>query len=610
MASDPAKAGLGVGISPVGKGNSVSQPATSSNLNLARGGVVACLVRSIPLAAVVAVGLAVRAAYLGDPQLFRDEAASWYLASQSTADMLRLVSHETFPPLYVLLLKVWMTVFGDSEGALRSLSLLAGLGTLLVTWQWARDTLGDLGALIAGALVALSPAMVLDSRNARIYGLETFFATGAWWLLWLLMARGGGWSTRHRLGVAAALALAVGGEVWTMSLGIPTAGLQLLLALIGLVWLRDHASRLATGSVLLGAASLVPWLPNLLAVALNGQTFWTPRPDLGSIAVTMRGWLPGDLGGVLSPLVLVAAVGCALIGVGAALVGRLSQESAKEPRPGAPPAVVENRHLAIAIACGFGLVPVVWMYSQVHSVYDARYLGAAFPPVAIGIAAGVVVTARYSRRRLGFARRVPTGLLAIALIAPIACGTAVGAARAVESLRREAAIEPGRQMAQELASRARAGDVVIALNAETYFPLRYYLNDTGDAQWPVLSLYNWYRPTNSFFTGWEDIQDASIVDATRVAAAGWSGAVHLSPGGKLWLASLVNPGYEFSQFVPPASDELRVVETIFLQGGGVTAEIRETVPVGAPSLRPCSGPVGEGITPGSPLGGPITQLRN
>ena len=154
-----------------------------------------------------------------------------------------------------------MTLLSDSEAALRSLSVVVGIGTMAVTWRWARDAVGSTSALIAAALVALSPALVFSSRDTRMYSLETFFATTGWWLLWLLVARGRDWLPWRRRVVAVGLLILVASEVWTMSLGIPTAGLQLAFALIALLWLRNRAAATAAVCVLIGALSLAPWLP-------------------------------------------------------------------------------------------------------------------------------------------------------------------------------------------------------------------------------------------------------------------------------------------------------------------------------------------------------------
>jgi hypothetical protein len=321
------------------------------------------LIEALPLAALLVAGIALRTALLGHQQLFRDEATSWYLASHSLGDMLGLAANETAPPLYLLLLKGWMAAFGDSEAALRSLSVVAGIGTIGITWRWAGDALGRTGALVAAALIALSPAMVVADREARMYSLETFLATLAWWLVWLMVARGGEWSGRRTAAAAVGLAMGVAGEVWTMPLGIPVAGLQLAFAVLGLLWLRSRVSAIAAGCLLLGTLSLAPWLPNLLAVATNGQRFWTPRPDLGSIADTLSYWLSLRLGG-LSWLGAGLAVAGAALGLATVSRGVLARRSTDIGDPGEVPSDVRReRLLALAIALGMSLVPAVWIYS-------------------------------------------------------------------------------------------------------------------------------------------------------------------------------------------------------------------------------------------------------
>ena len=123
--------------------------------------------------------------------------------------------------------------------------------------------------------------------------------------------------------------------------------------------------------------------------------------------------------------------------------------------------------------------------------------------------------------------------------------------------------------------------MVITLNAQTFFPLEYYLVASGEAQRLGVGLYDWHRPSAAFFTGWQDIDASSIVDAGKVASLGWEGAVHLAPGRSLWLVTLVDPGYEFPLFSPLQSGDLREILRVDVQGGGLTAEIREAIPVDA-----------------------------
>jgi 4-amino-4-deoxy-L-arabinose transferase-like glycosyltransferase len=525
-----------------------------------------------------AFAAALRVAFLGNQQLFRDEATSWYLANHSLGDMLRLGAHETFPPLYLVLLKGWMALFGDSETAIRSLSVVAGLATLGVTWRWARDAVGAVEAWIAGAVVAVSPLLVANSRDARMYSLEGLFVTGAWWVLWLLVVDGDDWTRRRRTVVAIALGLLVGGEVWTLSLGIPNAGLQLAFALVALAWLRRWASVLAAGCVVIGVVSLAPWLPNLIATATNGQPFWTPRPDVGALATTFRTWFVGQPGDAWALVLLY--VGVALFGLVWMLHGvpeeRPTDSDGLRPARSSPRA----RLLALALVLDFGLVPAVWAYSQLHSIYDPRYLGAAVPPFAIAVGASAVSLGRLLRNRFRAARFTPNGLLASLFVLPLICATAFASGQSVLASSHDAGSDPGRQVAQELATLVQPGDVVVAVNAQSYFPLAYYLETTGEAQRLGIQLYDWHAPTASLFTGWADIDSSARIEPTTVDRVGWRSAVHLGPGRSIWVVSLVDSDHERICFSPLETGQLREVDRIIVHGYDVVAQIRKAVPSG------------------------------
>lgn len=535
------------------------------------------LVEALPLAALLLAGVALRTALLGQQQLFRDEATSWYLASHSLGDMLRLAANETAPPLYLLLLKGWMATFGDSEAALRSLSVVTGIGTIGIAWRWARDALGKPEALLAAALVALSPAMVAADREARMYSLETFLATVGWWLVWLMVARGGEWSGRRRAAAAIALVVGVAGEVWTMPLGIPVAGLQLAFAIFGLFWLRTRICAIAAGCVLLGVLSLAPWLPNLLAVATNGQSFWTARPDLGSVADTLSYWISLRLGGLWWLGAGLAMAGAA-VGLAAVSRGLPARPSTEVGDPGeVSVGLRRDRLLAVAIALGIGLVPAVWIYSQLNSVYDSRYLGAAYPPFAIATAAGVVVVTRRARSRFGGNQPMPAGVLPTLLMLVLVCGTAIPASVAVDDSSHDKEIEPARQIVATLAGLVHPGDVVITLNAQTYFPLRYYLRDGALERSLGTSLYDWHRSSAAFFTGWKAIDGTGILEPATVARQGWSDAVHVGPRSVFWLVTLVDPDYEFPLFAPLWTGEMRETGRFDVQGASGVAQIRSAV---------------------------------
>jgi 4-amino-4-deoxy-L-arabinose transferase-like glycosyltransferase len=567
--------------------------------------------------AIIAVAVALRLPTLGQPQLFRDEAESWYVAIHPLSDVLRLSANETFPPLYPLLLKGWIAAFGDSEGTLRAISVLSGLGTVAVTWRWARSALGEIGALTAAVVVAVAPAMVMADRDARMYSPETLFSTVGWWLAWTLVAEAGGWSGRGRLAAMIGLALAVAGEVWTMSLGLPVMGLQLAFALTVLLWLRRRRVIWAVGGIVIGALSFVPWVPSLISVATNDRTFWTPRPDLSAIRDTLSFWIAGRYGGLLWIVVWLAA-GAAVLGVMVALfdrpIRRPSPNAAPNQAPhqptnaasdaaadtdlapgpypaptpelhtsrvGCPEEAARPRLLALALIVGLGLAPAVWAYSQVHSIYDARYLGSAFPPFAIAIGSAAAWLARVRLPSIRLARSAPARLrvaATVVVVVAMAGGMAIGSRTYVADSATNRDIEPARQVVATLSELARPGDVIVALNAQTYFPLAYYLRDGALQRKLGTGLYDWHRASAAFYTGWMDIDAAALLEPTEVARAGWQASTHLGSKSSVWLVSLVNAQYEFSSFEPLSAGTLVQTDRIDLPWESGVAQIRRAVP--------------------------------
>ncbi len=127
-------------------------------------------------ALLVLLSLALRSDGIGAPNLWVDEANSWEVARQAPGELLAHLQNSPAVPFHFLLLKLWMTVFGDSEAALRSLSLIASLGLLPVTYAVGRRLLPRRAALLATLLLALSPAHLYFAQEARMYMPLTLLA--------------------------------------------------------------------------------------------------------------------------------------------------------------------------------------------------------------------------------------------------------------------------------------------------------------------------------------------------------------------------------------------------------------------------------------------------
>ena len=183
--------------------------------------------------ALTLIALAARIIDLGSRPLWLDEAYSAWFSSQSWQILwTKVPTYEPHPPFYYSILKCWRFAFGGTPQALRSFSVLLGVGTvpLAIIASAELERLQPTGRLrlraaIAGLLAACSPMLVFLGQEARPYPLLIFayalaivgilrltreFAAGPGkWSSWLLVVAGcelGLWA--HGLGLLYAFCIA------------------------------------------------------------------------------------------------------------------------------------------------------------------------------------------------------------------------------------------------------------------------------------------------------------------------------------------------------------------------------------------------------------------
>jgi mannosyltransferase len=117
--------------------------------------------------------------FLGTHSLFLDESVSATLATAPWHRFVDVISHrEANMALYYLLLRGWV-VFGHSEIALRSLSVILAVGALWVVIMLARSLFGRRVALLAGLLFAVNPLYVQFSQDVRGYALALLLVSAS-----------------------------------------------------------------------------------------------------------------------------------------------------------------------------------------------------------------------------------------------------------------------------------------------------------------------------------------------------------------------------------------------------------------------------------------------
>ena len=117
--------------------------------------------------------------FLGTHSLFLDESVSSTLATAPWHRFANVVTHrEANMALYYLLLRGWV-VFGHSEIALRSLSVILAVGALWVVIMLARSLFGRRVALLAGLLLAVNPLFIQFAQDVRGYSLALLLVSAS-----------------------------------------------------------------------------------------------------------------------------------------------------------------------------------------------------------------------------------------------------------------------------------------------------------------------------------------------------------------------------------------------------------------------------------------------
>ncbi len=202
------------------------------------------------------------------PGLTSDEAFSWRLSSYELQELMRRATGENGPPLYAVLLRLWSLGASDSATALRGLSALFGVLSVLAAFRLVRAALDGaasatsaLAGTAAAALVAIHAGQVLQGRNARMYALGILLTASSGLLLLRCLRE------PRRIGPWLAYAVCAAAFLYVHYYAAFTLAAQGLFALADAMSRRSDARRLAATVRGLSAAGLVvlvlylPWLP-------------------------------------------------------------------------------------------------------------------------------------------------------------------------------------------------------------------------------------------------------------------------------------------------------------------------------------------------------------
>jgi len=372
--------------------------------------------------------------WLARPSLWLDElvVARNVLEKPLAALLLRPLDHDQIaPPLYLLLTRGCVELFGPDERAFRLPALVASLATLLLVWRLGRRLVPRGAALVALGLAAAAPSLVFFGTQVKPYAVDVAAVLG----LLLLSLR----FAERPPSTRAALAAGGAGVVLALlssSAVLALAGLGAALVLLAARRRRIDAPLLLLALLWAAAAIGSTWL-SLRRITPSTAGYFRTVWEIGFMPLAPRApvWLAGRLvalfrdpflGFPLAPLHAVLAA--------AGFVSIAARRRGVALLLGAPFAA----HLAAAAAQRYP--------------FEGRLVLYALPLFLLLEAEGAALVARGVARRGG-----PWPIAALPLLGLALSGAAVLARRPPVY-----SVEEMRPLLETLASRVSPGDAIYA----------------------------------------------------------------------------------------------------------------------------------------------------
>jgi mannosyltransferase len=330
------------------------------------------------LVVLLAASAFIRTRYLSG-QFWMDEAITTGIASHSLSAIPGILRHDGSPPLFYLLLHFWTRMFGTTEAATHTLSLLFGL-LCIPAGMWAGSSLfGRRAGWYAGVLFAFSTFLTEYATETRMYelmGLLGILGTAAFIHGFVYRRR------KYVIMFAVVEALMLYTHAWGIFFG---AGSVIALIPTVLATPRDERRPLIKDAVMayVGAGILfLPWLPNFVYQSTHTGAPWAPPPRFGAPVLISRDLLGGDR-------ITVALLFSAVLGFAPMFTKRFRGTR-------------EATAMWTLIALPIATLGLAWIASQITPAFVSRYFAPAL--------AAILLFAAWGAARSGI-----VGLIAICL---------------------------------------------------------------------------------------------------------------------------------------------------------------------------------------------------
>jgi uncharacterized membrane protein len=458
----------------------------------------------LTLAIAAALVVAVVLRFWPRSSLWLDEAQSVAFARLPLAHIPHALRTDGAPPLYYLILHVWMRLFGSGNLTVRALSALISLATLPVVGVVARRLGGARAVWPAVLLAALNPFAIRYASETRMYALVVLEVT----LGLLLLLRAQEQPTRWNLAsVSLVTAALLYTHYWSLYL-LAASGV----ILVALAWRhrstpQGQVDLRVVGTLVVGGVLWLPWLPSFRFQNAHTATPWTRPPSLGRALDV----LPIQSGGHEPLAVFLSCILGVLVAL--ALFAQPREPWRTEIRvPSYPP--------ARALLALFGLASLFATLGGRFSgsAFVGRYTSVVFPVLVMLVAIGASHIGRRDAR-----------------IVVVALACVVGTALAIEEAHTPRT--PAASFARYLDAEARPGDIVVFCPDQLGPAVSRLLADSPVSSLQQGTFPRWAPPTR---VNWVDYGTRyKVASASEFAAD----AVHRAGHGAIWLV--------WSSYYPP-----------------------------------------------------------
>ncbi|MDQ5943368.1 MAG: Membrane protein [Patescibacteria group bacterium] len=262
------------------------------------------------------VGAVVRWALIAKSSIWHDEGFSIMLSLRTPIEIWAGSARDVHPPMYYELLHYWMQLFGSSVSAIRSLSVVAGVLIIPLSFLIVKKMFGARAGVLTAFFVALSPFLIRYSIEARMYGVLGVFTLLALYAVVILV--------HHPKNNWAYLlyALAVAAGLYThyfMALAVVSFWVYLMIIQKPHNWRFNKTIFLSMRWWLANVFALLlflPWIPSMIAQFRRAQGLsWLTKTNIWTFHDTIWQFFAFDSGRslysfiyILFPLAIIAAV--------------------------------------------------------------------------------------------------------------------------------------------------------------------------------------------------------------------------------------------------------------------------------------------------------------